>query len=436
MTKRLFALLAVFVIASMVLAACGTPAPATEAPATETPMKEAPTKAPTEAPAAFECTDAIGCVDIAPGEPVHIAWALTVSGATASLGEDSRGAIEIAIADRNGELLGHPIDLTGEDTLCNAEGGQAAGTKISADETVVGVIGTNCSSEARAAMPLLAQAGMVMISPSNTNPDLTDPSHPDHHPGYFRTAHNDLFQGRVAAEFAFNELGVTKAATIHDGSPYAESLQRVFAEVFAELGGEVTAQEAVNVGDTDMKPVLTSIATGTPEIIYFPIFEPEGNLIASQAKEVSGLENVILMGADGLFADTFPEATGSAAVGMYLSGPYVDVNDADYAAFLDKWESQIGGVPPSGFHAHAYDATNILLNGVEAVAVEDADGTLHIPRQALQDWIYGLENYAGLTGNLTCDENGDCATGEALGVFLLSDAEVGGAWPPPVFWQP
>jgi branched-chain amino acid transport system substrate-binding protein len=439
--KRLFALLSLLVIASMLFTACApaaTEAPATEMPATEMPATEMPaTEMPaTEPSGAFECTDSIGCVDIAAGEPVHIAYALTVSGGTASLGEDSRGAIEIAINDRGGELLGHPIELTGEDTLCNAEGGQAAGTKISADATIVGVIGTNCSSEARAAMPLLSQAGMVMISPSNTNPDLTDPNHPDHHPGYYRTAHNDLFQGRVAAEFAFNELGLTKAATIHDGSPYAESLQRVFAEVFAELGGEVTAQEAINVGDTDMKPVLTSIATGAPEIIYFPIFEPEGPLVASQAKEVPGLEEAILMGADGLFADTFPEATGSAANGMYLSGPYVDVNNEDYGAFLAKWSEQIGGVPPSGFHAHAYDATNILLNGIEAVSVQDADGTLHIPRQALRDWITSLEGYAGLTGNLTCDENGDCATGEALGVFLLSDAEVGGAWPPPVFWTP
>jgi branched-chain amino acid transport system substrate-binding protein len=381
------------------------------------------------------CEDEIGCVEVPAGEPIHIAWALTVSGATASLGEDSRGAVEIAVDDR-GELLGHPIELTGEDTLCNAEGGQAAGTKIAADPTIVGVIGTNCSSEARAAMPLISQAGMVMISPSNTNPDLTDPNHADHHPGYFRTAHNDLFQGRVAAEFAFNELGLTSAATIHDGSPYAESLQRVFAEVFQELGGTITAQEAVNVGDTDMKPVLTTIATGAPEIIYFPIFEPEGDLIAAQAKEVAGLEETILMGADGLFADTFPEATGSAAVGMYLSGPYVDVNDPDYAAFLDKWEAMFSGVPPSGFHAHAYDATNILLDAIEAVAITDDAGNVLIPRQALRDQIHSLTDYNGLTGQLTCDENGDCATGEALGVFLLRQEEVDGNWPPPVFWQP
>ena len=385
---------------------------------------------------AFECADPIGCVDVAPGDPIHVAWALTVSGATATLGEDSRGAIEIAIDDRGGELLGHPIELTGEDTLCNAEGGQAAGTKIAADPTVVGVIGTNCSSEARAAMPLISQAGMLMISPSNTNPDLTNPDHPDFWPGYLRTAHNDLFQGKVAAEFAYNELGYTSAATIHDGSPYAESLQRVFAEVFTELGGTITAQEAVNVGDTDMKPVLTTISTGAPQIIYFPIFEPEGDLIAQQAKQVAGLETTTLMGADGLFADTLPEATGDAAVGLYLSGPYVSSENPAYAAFLDKWEAKFGGVPPSGFHAHAYDATNMLFDAIESVAVVDSDGTVHIGRQALRDAMYATSGYAGLTGNLTCDANGDCATGEALAIFLLGAEEVAGNWPPPVFWRP
>jgi branched-chain amino acid transport system substrate-binding protein len=430
--KRTFGLLSLLVLASMVLAACATP---TAAPTTA-PATAAPVGATEAAPAAFECTDAIGCVDVVPGDPIHIAWALTVSGATATLGEDSKGAVEIAVDDRGGELLGHPIELTGEDTLCNAEGGQAAGTKIAADPTVVGVIGTNCSSEARAAMPLISQAGMVMISPSNTNPDLTNPTHPDHWAGYFRTAHNDLFQGRVAAEFAFNQLGVKAAATIHDGSPYAQSLQAVFSDVFAELGGTITAQEAVNVGDTDMKPVLTTIATGAPELIYFPIFEPEGDLIAQQAKQVAGLEETTLMGADGLFADTLPEATGDAAVGMYLSGPYVDIQNPAYGEFLDKWEAKYGGVPPSGFHAHAYDATNILLNAIEAVAVVDGDGTVHIGRQALRDAIYNTRDFAGLTGNLACDVNGDCATGEALGVFKLSEAEVGGSWPPPVFWQP
>jgi branched-chain amino acid transport system substrate-binding protein len=411
MRRNSLSLFGILAAVSILLAACGGPAAAP-----------------------YQCTDSIGCVTIAPGDPIHIAWALTVSGATSTLGEDSKGAIEIAIDDRGGKLLNHPIELTGEDALCSAEGGQSAGTKLAADPTIIGVIGTNCSSSARTASPLITGAGMVLISSSNTNPDLTDPNHPDHHVGYFRTAHNDLFQGRVAAEFAYNELGVKTAATIHDGSPYAESLQQVFADNFTKLGGTVTSQEAINVGDTDMKPVLTKIATNSPEIIYFPIFEPEGDLVAQQAKQVSGLENTILMSADGMFADTFPEATGAAAVGMYLSGPYVS-GDA-YNAFLDKWKAKFGGVPPSGFHAHAYDATNILFDAIEKAATVDADGTVHIGRQALRDAMFATKDFDGLTGKLTCDQNGDCATGQALGVFKITQAEVDGNWPPAVFWQP
>jgi branched-chain amino acid transport system substrate-binding protein len=382
----------------------------------------------------FECTDAIGCVTIASDEPVHIAYMLTVSGATSFLGEDSRGAIEIAIDDRGGQLLGHDIRLSGEDSLCSAEGGQTAATRVSADPTILGIVGTNCSSSATAGLPTISDAGLVMISPSNTAPALTDPNG-TWRSGYFRTAHNDRFQGRVAAEFAYNQLGARTAATIHDGSPYAEQLQAVFSQVFRELGGDVVFQGAVNVGDTDMRTILTSVGAASPDVLYFPIFEPEGPLIVAQAEEIAGLENTTLMGADGLLAADFAMNSGPNAAGMYLSGPYVE-GDA-YQQFLGKWQAKFGGPPPSGFHAHAYDATNLLLNAIEQVAVREDDGTLHVGRAALREALASVSGFSGLTGTLTCNQYGDCATGEALAIFELSDAEVSGSnWPPAVVWKP
>lgn len=445
-----FSLLLVF---TLILAACGGGAAPTAAPTAAPPpaQEAAPTEAPAEeaaeeveeAPAEeaadagpLECTDAIGCVEIAPDEPIHVAYMLTISGATANLGQDSRMGVELAIEDRGGELLGRPIRLSGEDTLCNAEGGQTAAQKVAADPTILGIIGTSCSSEAVAGLPIISQAGLVMISPSNTAPRLTSDDAAAGGvwmPGYYRTAHNDLFQGRVAAEYMYNELGARTLATIHDGSPYADGLQGVAAEVFAELGGEVTFQGAVNVGDTDMRPILTEIASNPPDVLYFPIFEPEGNFIAAQSREIAGLEEMVLFGADGLFADTFPENTGESAIGMYLSGPYV-AGDA-YTEFLGRWEAKFGGSPPSGFHAHAYDAANILLDAIAAVAQEGEDGTLLVGRQALRDAVAGTSGYSGLTGALSCNPTGDCATGEALGVFQITEAEVNeGSWPPPVVW--
>lgn len=386
---------------------------------------------------AQECEDEIGCLVLGPDDPVVIAYMLTTSGATATLGEDSVGGIELAILDWEGEFMGHEIELIGEDSLCNAEGGQAAGQRIAADETVVGIIGSSCSSEAAAALPIISEAGLLMISPSNTAPRLTDADADNGGiwlPGYYRTAHNDLFQGAVAAEYAYNELGALTLATIHDGSPYAEGLQGVMADVFTELGGEVTFQGAVNVGDTDMTAILTEIASNAPDIIYFPIFQPESEFMTAQAREVPGLEDTILMGADASLSDTFPENAGEASIGKYLSGPFVA--GEEYDAFLEAWGEEIGGVPPSGFHAHAYDATNILLAALEEVAVEGDDGSLTIGRQALRDAVTATTDFDGLTGNLTCNETGDCATGEALAIFLITEAEVAGGWPPAAVYIP
>jgi len=292
-----------------------------------------------------------------------------------------------------------------------------------------------------AAMDTISGAGLSILSPSNTAPALTLEGG-TYKPGYFRICHTDFFQGSVAAEFAYNELGARTLATIHDGSPYADQLQEVMAARFVELGGTVTFQGAVNVGDTDMRTVLTSVAADPPDVLYFPIFEPEGPFIVAQSSEIAGLENTVLMGADGLLADSFPENAGPNAVDMYLSGPYVS-GDA-YDEFLAKWEAKFGGVPPSGFHAFAYDGTNILLDAIEAVAVDD-NGTLYIGRQALRDAIKATQGYSGLTGTLDCSDKqfgeflskADCATGEALGIFQLTDAEVSeGNWPPPVVYTP
>ena len=228
--KRLFTMLSLFVVASMMLVACGGGATATQAPV----MTEAPvvTEAPivTEAPAAYECTDALGCVTIAPDEPVHIAYWGVLSGADASLGEDSKRGVEIAIDDMGGKVLDHDILLTTEDGGCTPEGGATAAAKLASDTSLVGLIGSSCSDETVGGIAAITNAGLTTISPSNTRPLLTNPDRGPDYDGYARTAHSDAFQGKAVAEFAYNFLKVTKAATLHDGSAYAQALQQVFAD--------------------------------------------------------------------------------------------------------------------------------------------------------------------------------------------------------------
>jgi branched-chain amino acid transport system substrate-binding protein len=424
-------LLTILVVAALALAACAgaAPAPAGDAAAPADTAAESATEAPAgdaaAAPAEGGCTDPLGCVTIAAGEPIKIAYAMVTSGPNGSLGIDSQRGMEIAVEDMGGELLGHPIEIIGEDTGCSPEGGQAAAAKLASDASLFAVVGTTCSSEARVGAPIISDAGMSMISPSNTAPDLTDPA--KRVAGYFRTAHNDKVQGRVAAEFVYNELGLTKAATIHDGSVYAQGLVNAFAENYKALGGEIVSEQAVNVGDTDMRPVLTTVAAASPEAIYYPIFIAEGGFVTAQAKEVPGLEEVVLMGADGLFSPDFINAAGDAAQGMYLSSPDFGAFGDAYQEFVAKYQEKYGEPPLSTYHAHAYDATSIIVSAVEQVAQQDGE-TLIIPKQALRDVIAATADFQGLTGSLTCDPNGDCADPK-IAVYEVTDPSV---WEPTV----
>lgn len=403
-------------VLALVLAACTSESPS--------PTGSAAPSGAADPAAECEALDG-GCFEVAPGAPIRIASANSISGAPASLGNDINFGIRVAQTER-GEVLGRETAVFIVDAGCaDAISGQTAAQAIVADPTIMAVIGTSCSRTAVPAMPPIADAGLIMISPSNTAPGLTNPEHEqylgDH---YFRTAYNDKVQGAAVATFACEELGVTTAATIHDGSPYADQLQQVFVEQFAEIcGGTTTAQEAINIGDTDFRPVLTTIAAGSPEMLFFPIFEPEGNAIIAQWDEVAGLANTIPVSADGLKTGTFLDANGldGQALGAYFSGPDLNFGDRYQTEFLPQYYERSGtDVTLAPYHAHGYDAFNILMDAIESAAVgEDDNGVLYVSKDGIRAYVAGLTDYDGLTGTLTCDEFGDC------GSPYVSVAEIG-----------
>ncbi|MBX3047900.1 MAG: branched-chain amino acid ABC transporter substrate-binding protein [Anaerolineales bacterium] len=407
MSKKAFSILALLVVTSLLLAACGAPAASGGA----------------DAPAAE------GDVVVAAGDPIRIASALVISGPNTDLGLDSQHGVEIAI-EFKGEIKGHAIELQAEDDGCSAEGGQAAGQKIVSDPSIVAVIGTSCSGSGVPMAQVVSDAGYVMVSPSNTAPSLTDPAQA-WKPGYLRTAHNDKVQGAAMAEYAYSVLGLSTAAAIHDGDPYTEGLANAFRESFEALGGSVVAFTAVNVGDTDMRPVLTSIAAsegGAPAFLFFPVFTAECAHLATQALEVAGLENTVRGAADGCFSAASAEAIGDAAPGMYFSGPDLSFSGDVYNQFAAAYQSNFGTAPISVFHAHAFDATNMVFACIEEVSVEGADGSLTINRQAMRDCLYATSGFQGITGSLTCNEYGDCADPK-IAVYEIVDGEYVSVWP-------
>jgi len=404
------------IVLMLVLAACqgggatasaGASEPAASEPAASEPAASEPSESGGTGSSADCDTDEFGCVEVAEGDAIRIATALVINGPDSTLGLDAQTGVEVANQERP-EIAGREVELDFNDDGCSAEGGTTVAQSLVSDTTIAAVIGTSCSSAGVPASEILSGEGILLLSPSATAPSLTLPD--ARQPFFFRTAHNDEIQGAAMADYAYNVLGVTTAATIHDGGPYTEQLQQVFADAFTELGGEITGTEAVDPEATDVSGQLTSLAAGQPEFLFFPIFIQAGGQVARQARETEGLEETILAGADGILSPAFIEAAGAEnANGMFLSGPQADFGDVYQNDFLPAYTEVSGEEEPvAAFHAHAYDAYNIIADAIEAVGIEE-EGTLYIPRTALRDEIAGLTDYPGLTGSLTCNENGDCA---------------------------
>ena len=382
-------------------------------------------------------SDQFGCVVYQKGAPIKIATLLAITGDNKNLGLDSQHGAQLA-ADyldgnfdgKNGQLLGHEVQLVNEDDGCKKAVGQAGATKIASDPTILSVIGTSCSSSALGvADTILSKKGMLLISPSNTNPNLT--AQGTHQPFYLRTAHNDRIQGAVVADFAFNQLHAKTGATIHDESPYADGLAAVFRDAFQKLGGKIipTGNQAIQSTDRDFKPVLNNLAQGKPEVIYYPDFVPACPLIAKQARTIPALENTKLIGSDGCQDPQYLKIGAHDVFGTWLSAPDVTAQTSRNAfygqQFLPAYQKQFGTRPLSVFNAHAWDAMQILVTAIKQVGKDD-NGTLTIPRTALKDAIFQTKDYKGLSGTLTCTPLGDCATAVSIAVYKTPGIPVQG----------
>jgi branched-chain amino acid transport system substrate-binding protein len=372
----------------------------------------------------FECTDAIGCVDIAPGQPIEIGALLFLSVDPASIGKRYEQVIELAFSDRGNLLLGHPLKVQSEDEGCTAEKGGATVFKILTNTKIVAIIGPICTRPAVVVSEIMSDAGLVMVSPSNTAPSLTSlGGQPgvDWQPGYFRVVFNGEEQAVAAAVFAFEELGLTRAATIDDSGSVSVGLAGAFSKAFTELGGEITIKAKITRGDEDQHPVLEAILYSDAEMVYLPINRFDNVKMVLQSQEIEGFQDILLINT--LLHEYLVDGVGAAGKGMYFVVPDVPQTPA-VEKLSTAFEAKFGQPIQLFYNAFTYDAVNLVLDAIESVAVQDPDGTLHIGRQALRDALYATTDFQGVTGTLNCDEFGDCALPTFV-VFRLDDPSAG-----------
>lgn len=364
--------------------------------------------------------DAFGCAELAPGTTIKIGMGAPMTGDNAQFGIDISQGAQVAIIDA-GELEGFKFELVTQDDGGTPEGGAAVANKLVSDASVVAVAGHIFSGATDAAIPIYEGKGIPMMSPSATNPALTQKGSKV----FNRVAFTDSAQGKFAAEYLFNTLGVKKLATMHDGQAYGQGLSEVVAARFTELGGEVVATEAITPGETDYTAPLSAIAAKGPDAVYYGGYVQEAVILANQWAQ-SGLQGVTFFGCDGTYGADFITRTGANGEGAYAVALVPAASDA-VTKFNTTYQSQFGAEAGSlsPFTWNAYDSTATLVSAIKQVAFKGDNGNLYIPRGALVDAVRGLKNFKGLSGTLSCDSVGECnASGPIF--YVVKD----GQWVP------
>jgi len=412
-------LLFVFLVLALLLAACG--APATEAPAAEAAEATAAPAAAAPAGVPDVCgTDAFGCAVIPAGSTIKLGYAGPMTGDYSQFGIDMSNAMKLAVAD-SGDIEGFKVELLAEDDLASAEGAAAVANKLVTDPTFVAMAGHAFSGATAAAMPIYEKAGVPMLSPSATNPDLTKGGSKV----FNRNAFTDAQQADGAAAFLYNKLGVKKLAIMHDGGDYGQGLALGVEAKFKELGGEIAGDPvAITPGEADYSAALASVAASAPEAIYFGGYNAEAAVLVNNMK-VAGLEGVKFFSGDGIYGKDFLDKAGANGEGVYSATLIPASSDAITkfnAAYKAAYNQEAGVL--SAYTWNSYDAASALISAIKGVAVVSGD-SLYIPRGALVAAVRGLKDYQGIAGVITCAETGECnASGPVF--YVVKD----GAWVP------
>ncbi len=398
MKKRFFVFATVILV--LLIASCSPAATSNSSSGTTSTQ---PAASGSSAEPAACATDSYGCAKIPAGQTVKIGMGAPMTGGDASFGIDISQGGQIAITD-GGDVSGFKFELIAEDDGGTAEGGAAVANKLVADPSVVAIAGHIYSGATASAMPIYEKIGLPMLSPSATNPPLTEMGSKV----FNRIAFTDATQGKSAATYLYEKLGIRKIAVMHDGSDYGKGLAEIVRDTFTGLGGEVVSFSAITPKETDYTAPLAAVAATKPEALYFGGYTQEGAIIANQMKQ-TGLENAVFFGCDGTYGQDFLDRTGANGEGAYA----VSLAPADSEPKLkfDAAYEKAFGVKPgtlSPFTWNGYDVVAALISQIKTVAILGGDGNLYVPRGALVTAVRNLKDYQGIGGVYTCDAKGEC----------------------------
>ena len=317
----------------------------------------------------------------------------SMTGPQATFGISTDQAIRLAIKEKNekGGIKGRKIELVTIDDAGKQSEASTAVTRLISDHKAVAILGEVASSLSMAGGGIAQKQKVPMISPSSTNPDVTDIG--DY---IFRVCFLDDFQGWVDAKFAKENLKATKAAILYDqAQAYSSGLADYFEKAFKEMGGTVVTKQAYTGGNLEISSQLQSIKGAGAEVVFLPGYYSDAGTILRKAKE-AGI-TVPFLGGDGWDSEELPKIAGDAVNGHFFSNHYAPEEDRpEVKNFVEKYKKEYGKTP-DGLAALGYDAALVLFDAMERAP--------SLAGKDLRDAIAATKNFTGVTGTFSIDEN-------------------------------
>ena len=344
------------------------------------------------------------------GGTIPVGEFASLTGKEAAFGQSSHKGTLLAIEEINaaGGVLGKKLELISEDNRTTPGESATIARKLISRDKVVALLGEVASGRSLEAAPICQQNKIPMISPSSTNPKVTETG--DY---IFRVCFIDPFQGKLLADFAKKTLKARRVAVLTDvAAPYSVGLSQYFKEPFAAAGGAVVIEQKFNSGDKDFKAQLTAIIASNPDAIFVPSYYTEAALITRQARDLGF--NKPLFGGDGWEAPELIQLGGAAMEGTYYSTHYSPEVQSDVVQkFVKKFKARNKGEVPDAMAALGYDSAMVLADAIKRA------GTTDEPK--LRDTLAATKDFLGVTGNTTFDQ-GRNATKSAV-IITVKDGK-------------
>jgi len=330
-------------------------------------------------------------------EVIKIGGNFELTGGAAEFGKKGENGAKLAIKEINeqgGILGGKKIEYVGADNKSEAGESTAAATKLITQDKVVGMVGPMTTGNTLAAIPIVTENKIPLVTPTGTNATITVSENGTLNEWLFRACFIDPFQGEVAANFALDHLKVSKAALVIDQKgDYAKGLAESFKKTFEAAGKEVVASEQYVAGqDTDFRAILTNIKSKNPDIIFVPGYYGEVGMIVKQARDL-GI-TAIMLGGDGWGTGPIVDVAGKAAMNNTYYVDHVAADDPALAEFNAKYKQEYGQDADS-FGALGYDAAKMLIAAIDAAGSTDSE--------AIRAALTATADFQGVSGVINVD---------------------------------